>query len=27
MTGEIIAIKASKVPKFTAGRGFKDAVK
>jgi DNA-binding protein HU-beta len=26
-TGETIAIKAAKVPKFTAGKGFKDAVK
>jgi DNA-binding protein HU-beta len=26
-TGEIIAIKAAKVPKFTAGKGLKDAVK
>jgi DNA-binding protein HU-beta len=26
-TGETIAIKASKVPKFTAGKGLKDAVK
>jgi DNA-binding protein HU-beta len=26
-TGETIKIKASKTPKFTAGKGFKDAVK
>jgi DNA-binding protein HU-beta len=26
-TGETIKIKAAKVPKFTAGKGFKDAVK
>lgn len=26
-TGETIAIKAAKVPKFTAGKVFKDAVK
>jgi DNA-binding protein HU-beta len=26
-TGETIAIKADKVPKFTAGKAFKDAVK
>ena len=26
-TGETITIKASKVPKFIAGKGFKDAVK
>jgi DNA-binding protein HU-beta len=26
-TGETIKIKATKVPKFTAGKGFKDAVK
>lgn len=26
-TGEKIKIKAAKVPKFTAGKGFKDAVK
>jgi DNA-binding protein HU-beta len=26
-TGEAIKIKASKVPKFKAGKGFKDAVK
>jgi DNA-binding protein HU-beta len=26
-TGETIAIKAAKVPKFQAGKGFKDAVK
>ena len=26
-TGEKIRIKAAKVPKFTAGKGFKDAVK
>ncbi len=26
-TGAIITIKAAKVPKFTAGKGFKDAVK
>jgi DNA-binding protein HU-beta len=26
-TGETIKIKASKIPKFTAGKAFKDAVK
>jgi DNA-binding protein HU-beta len=26
-TGEIIKIKATKVPKFSAGKGLKDAVK
>lgn len=26
-TGETITIKAAKVPKFRAGKGFKDAVK
>jgi DNA-binding protein HU-beta len=26
-TGETIKIKATKAPKFTAGKGFKDAVK
>jgi DNA-binding protein HU-beta len=26
-TGEAITIKAAKVPKFSAGKGFKDAVK
>jgi DNA-binding protein HU-beta len=26
-TGETIKIKAAKVPKFTAGKGFKDSVK
>ncbi len=26
-TGETITIKAAKVPKFTAGKAFKDAVK
>ena len=26
-TGEVLKIKASKVPKFTAGKGLKDAVK
>jgi DNA-binding protein HU-beta len=26
-TGEIMTIKAAKVPKFTAAKGFKDAVK
>ena len=26
-TGETITIKAAKVPKFTAGKGLKDAVK
>lgn len=26
-TGEVIKIKAAKVPKFTAGKGLKDAVK
>jgi DNA-binding protein HU-beta len=26
-TGETIKIKASKAPKFTAGKGFKDALK
>jgi DNA-binding protein HU-beta len=26
-TGETIAIKAAKVPKFTAGKAFKDSVK
>jgi DNA-binding protein HU-beta len=26
-TGEVIKIKASKTPKFTAGKAFKDAVK
>ena len=26
-TGEVINIKAAKVPKFTAGKGLKDAVK
>ena len=26
-TGEVINIKAAKVPRFTAGKGFKDAVK
>jgi DNA-binding protein HU-beta len=26
-TGEVLKIKASKAPKFTAGKGLKDAVK
>ena len=26
-TGETITIKAAKVPKFSAGKGFKDAIK
>lgn len=26
-TGEVLKIKAAKVPKFTAGKGLKDAVK
>lgn len=26
-TGEVITIKAAKVPKFTSGKAFKDAVK
>jgi DNA-binding protein HU-beta len=26
-TGETISIKAAKVPKFSAGKGFKDAVR